>query len=197
MHFKNFQSHMIIAVFLSLFLFLVAPAAPASVEISGSPAAGGILKSSPCAEKILDRTVALVGTDAILLSELEARYRQAKKITPGITKAQVLQTMINRLLLLREARKIFPETMSDEQAIREFTDFKIRAFVVVPEDAVRNFYEENKTRMGGAPYEQVRGQIERLLKEKEINQRLQSYLETLRQKSYIRVFLANTPSIFH
>ncbi|MDA8171662.1 MAG: hypothetical protein M0Z48_07520 [Nitrospiraceae bacterium] len=185
---------MIIAIFL---LFLVAAPQASSGEKTPENSAVRKILAVPDSEKILDRTVAFVGDDAILLSELETRYTQAVKLTPDITKAQVLQTMINRLLLLREARKIFPETMDDEQAIREFTDFKIRAFVVVPEDAVRDFYEKNKAKMGGAPYEQMRGQIERLLKEKEINRSLQSYLQGLREKAYIRVFLTNTPSIFH
>lgn len=149
----------------------------------------------PADHKILDRTVAVVDDDAILLSDLQARFALAKKLAPDITQSQVLQTMINRTLLLREARKIFPETMSDEQAIKEFTDFKIRAFVVVPEESIRNFYEENKAKMGGAPYERVRGQIEGLLTEKEINRRLEDYLKGLRQKAYIRVFLTNTPEI--
>lgn len=170
-----------------LLLVLAAPAFSASHAAEAKP---------PGAEKVLDRTVAVVNGDPILLSELEARYALAVKLAPGITQAQVLKTMINRDLLLRQARKIFPSSVSDGQAIRQFTDFRIEAFVVVPEKAVMDYYEENKARMGGTPYEQVRGQIERILREKEINKRLLDYIQALRQKADIRVFLTNTPSIF-
>ena len=141
------------------------------------------------AEEILDGTVALVGNEPILLSELLSRYALAKKLAPGITQAQVLQTMINRVLLLREARKIFPPTMSDEQAVREFTDFRIKAFVVVREEEARDYYEKNRAKMGNAPYEQVRGRIESILGAKEMNKRLADYIQALRQKADIRVFL--------
>ncbi|MDA8388349.1 MAG: hypothetical protein M0Z58_06795 [Nitrospiraceae bacterium] len=176
-----------------------APAFPAALGSAALGSAALGKTNPPCgpgAGKILDRTVAFVDDDAILSSELEARYALARKLAPGITRAQVLQTMINRTLLLRQARQIFPPAMSDEQAIRQFTDFKIRAFVVVPESAVRDFYEKNKAKMGSAPYERVRGRIERLLKEKEINRRLLDYIRTLRQKADIRVFLTNAPPIF-
>ncbi|MDA8085385.1 MAG: hypothetical protein M0Z75_01675 [Nitrospiraceae bacterium] len=157
-------------------------------------AAAGPLKA---AEKILDRTVAFVNDDAILLSELDARYIQAKRLTPDITLGQVLQTMINRQLLLVQARKIFPEPVSEDKALQEFTDLKIRAFVRIPEQAARNFYDQNKKQLGGVPFDSVKDQIERLLKEKEINRRLQAYLETLRGNADIKIFLENTPAIFH
>ncbi len=158
-------------------------------------AAGTLLAAEK--EKTLDRIVAFVNDDAILLSELNARYELARKLAPDITRQQVLQTMINRKLLLREARKIFPEPVSREQALREFTDLKIRAFVRIPEGSVRNFYNENKTELGGVPFGSVKDRIERLLEEKEINRRLQAYLETLRGKADIKIYLENTPAIFH
>ena len=175
-------------------LVLLFPLRPARAQTSKT----NILRSGPGAEKekILDRTVAFVDNEPILLGSLDFRYALAKKLAPGITKEEVLQTMINRALLLREARKIFPPAMSNEKAVREFTDFRIKAFVVVGEEAARDYYEKNKAMMGNAPYEQVRKKIERLLRAKEINKRLADYIRTLRQKADIRVFLTNTPMIF-
>ncbi len=160
-------------------------------------AAGPLLAAGKEKTRILDRIVAFVNDDAILLSELNDRYELARKLAPDITRRQVLQTMINRKLLLFEARKIFPEPVSRDQALQEFTDLKIRAFIRIPEEAARNFYNENKKELGGVPFDSVKDRIERLLKEKEINRRLQAYLETLRGKADIKIFLENTPAIFH
>ncbi|MDA8091696.1 MAG: hypothetical protein M0Z61_15935 [Nitrospiraceae bacterium] len=149
------------------------------------------------ADKTIDRIVAFVNDSAILMSDLDARYDQARKLAPDVTRAQVLQTMINRQLLLAQARKIFPEPVEADKAIDEFTDLKIRAFVRIQDEAVRNFYDENKKQLGDVPFDSVKDRIERLLEEKEINRRLQSYLESLRENAYIKVFLDNTPAIFH
>ncbi len=151
------------------------------------------------AEKTLDRIVAFVNDDAILLSELDVSYALARKLSPDITRRQVLQTMINRELLLEQARKIFPEPVSEDQAVDQFTDLKIRAFVRIPGEAVRNFYDENKKQLGDVPFDSVKDRIERLLMEKEINRRLQGYLETLRGKAHIKIFLEkkDIPPIFH
>ncbi len=147
--------------------------------------------------KTLDRIVAFVNGDAILLSELDARYELAVKLTPGITRRQVLQTMINRDLLLAQARKIFPEPVSADKAIQEYTGLKIRAFVRISGTAARNFYDANKKQLGGVSFDSVKDQIERLLEEKEINRRLQAYIGTLRGNAHIKTFLENTPAILH
>ena len=158
-------------------------------------AAGPLLAAEKT--KTLDRIVAFVNGDAILLSELDARYELAVKLTPGITRRQVLQTMINRDLLLAQARKIFPEPVSADKAIQEYTGLKIRAFVRISETAARNFYDANKKQLGGVSFDSVKDQIERLLEEKEINRRLQAYIGTLRGNAHIKTFLENTPAILH
>lgn len=60
---------------------------------------------SPATGAIKDRVVAFVDDNAITLSELEVMYSVTKKITPDTSKEDVLNTMVNRLLLLREAKK--------------------------------------------------------------------------------------------
>src|SRR3989304_5892407 len=55
---------------------------------------------------IKDRVVAFVDNTAITLSELDEVYTESLKHTPDITKEKVLNTLVNRLLLLREAKKL-------------------------------------------------------------------------------------------
>ena len=106
-----------------------------------------------------DRVVAFVDNDAITLSELEERYAQTLHITPDITREEVLHTMVNRLLLLREARKIKLEALSEDE------DFQ------------------------GKELETVREEIEKVLIEKALNERLKSHINELKEKSCVKIQL--------
>ncbi len=55
------------------------------------------------AEGFSDRVAAFVDEDSITASELQEQYMETLKMTPDITKEEVLNTMINRILILREA----------------------------------------------------------------------------------------------
>jgi len=80
-----------------------------------------------------DRVAAFVDDEAITESELQEQHRDTLKINPDITKDEVLNTMINRILILREARKYRIERPSPEEVIKEYIDLKERAFIRVPE----------------------------------------------------------------
>jgi len=138
---------------------------------------------------ISDRVVAFVDDQAITMSELDEQYRDTVKISPDITVGDVLETMINRILLLREARKYRIEAASVEQVMNEYIDLKIRAFIRVGEDDIEKFYEENKADFSGREFEDVRDEIDAYLTEKELNKRLKETLRELRKDAYIRIFL--------
>src|SRR5512139_2186702 len=80
---------------------------------------------------ISDRVIAFVDNAAITMSELDEQYRITTKVSPDITIGEVLDTMINRVLILREARKYRIEAPSLEQVMQEYIDLKIRAFIRV------------------------------------------------------------------
>jgi len=138
---------------------------------------------------LIDRVVAFVDNEAILLSELNESYEKTKPLAPGITNAEVLETLINRRLLLIEAKKLFPELADEERMIKEYIDLKVRAFIIVPEDELRAFYEQNRKEFEGLEFEDVRDQIELLLVEKEVNRKLQTHIESLRANAYIKSFI--------
>lgn len=137
---------------------------------------------------VLDRVVAFIGDDAILLSELRANVEKARATVPDITDMEVLNTMINRKLLAREAKKYFPEENDEDMLVRDYMDLKIRALITVPEKDVRDFYDANRAGFGKAGYEQVREQIEQLLVEKEVNKRLRDQINDLRARAWIKTF---------
>lgn len=141
---------------------------------------------------ISDRVVAYVDDQAITLSEFNLQYEKTKVVSPDIRREEVLNTMINRALLLREARKYRIEARSREEIIREFIDLKIRAFIRVSEAETEDFYRKNSARFEGKDFEGVRDEIERYLTELQLNERLKETLAGLRQSANIKIQLNET-----
>ena len=138
---------------------------------------------------IKDRVVAFVGNDAITLSELEKTFTDTLRITPNVTRDEVLNTMVNRLLLLREAKKIRLEAPSEDELFREYIDMKIRAFIRIREEELTEFYEKHLSDFQGKEFESAREEIENYLIENQLNQRLKSHINELREKTCIKIQL--------
>lgn len=140
---------------------------------------------------IFDRVVAFVDDQAITLSELGEQFRNTRKLSPDITEAEVLTTMINRILLLREAKKYRIEAPTKEQMLNEYIDLKVRAFIRVSEADTQEFYNQNKDKFQGKDFESAREEIEKYLGEKELNARLKETIAELRKQAYVKVQLAS------
>ena len=136
-----------------------------------------------------DRVVAFVDNDAITLSELEERYAHALQITPDITREEVLRTMVNRLLLLREAKKIKLDALTEDELLQEYIDLKIRAFIRVNEENVVDFYEGHIDDFQEKELDMVREEIENVLIEKALNERLKSHINELMEKACVKMQL--------
>lgn len=136
-----------------------------------------------------DRVVAFVDNDAITLSELEMKYYDTVKVTSDITQEEVLNTMVNRLLLLREAKKIRLEAPSEDELLNEYIDLKIRAFIRIKEEELKDFYNKNISKFEGKELDSVRDDIENYLAEHEVNQRLKAHINELRGKSCVKIQL--------
>ena len=157
-------------VFVCLLLFFVLLIVPAG-EVQG----------------FSDRVAAFVDDEAITNSELQEQYLETLKMTPDITRDEVLNTMINRILILREARKYRIEKPSPDEVIKEYIDLKERAFIRVPETEIEKYYKENSAMFSGKEYDDVRDDIEQYLIEKELNVRLKDTLRELRKTAYIKI----------
>jgi hypothetical protein len=138
---------------------------------------------------VSDRVIAFVDDQAITMSELDEQYQSTTKISPDITIGEVLDTMINKILILREARKYRIEAPSLEQVMHEYIDLKIRAFIRVGESDIEKFYQENRANFSGKEFDDVRDEIEKYLTEKELNERLKEVLKELRRDAYVRIFI--------
>ncbi len=139
--------------------------------------------------EVIDKVVAFIDTEAITLSELRDTYEKTLKLSPDITEQEVLATMINRVLLLREARRLRLEAPDEDQLLEEYIDLKVRAFTNIKESDIRGVYASNIEEFGGKNYADVKDDIEAYLLEKEVNYRIRRHLEGLREKAYVRVLL--------
>jgi hypothetical protein len=138
---------------------------------------------------ISDRVIAFVDDHAITLREFEDTYRTMNALSSSITHEDVLNTMINRVMLLREAKKYRLEAPTVDAVVKEYIDLKIRAYIRVNDADIEKFYNANLQNFQGRDYEDVRDEIDMFLTEKELNERLKETLNDLRNKAYIRIYL--------
>jgi hypothetical protein len=138
---------------------------------------------------IKDRVVAFVDNSAITLSELDEVYTESLKRTPDITKDEELSTMVNDILLLREAKKLRLEAPSEKELLQDYIDLKIRPRIKIKEEDVSDFYQKHINDFQGKEFETVREEIEHYLAERELNNLLKKHIDELRGKAYIKIQL--------
>ena len=140
---------------------------------------------------VLDRVVAVVNDEVILLSELRHEISARKKTGSEVKAAEVLDDMIDRLLLLEEARKfMFNNAATDiDSLINLYVDRRIRAMIHIPFEDLERYYTDNRELFGTKEFYEVKDEIESLMLENELNARILKHTEKLRSKSYIRLQL--------
>ena len=144
--------------------------------------------------EVLDRVVAIVDDEAVMLSELNEAYQKALSSKTGATREEVLNGLINRVLLLKQAKKFSHSIQTrndyDENTlIKEYIEKQLKTFIRIPFEEIEQFYEKNKEKFGSKDFYDVRDEIEELLIEKELNRRLIKHIEELRKNAYIKVQL--------
>jgi hypothetical protein len=138
---------------------------------------------------ISDRVIAFVDDEAITRSELEEQHSIMKGLSSEITEKEVLNTMINRIIIMREARKYRIEASSPDEMMHEFIDLKVRAFIRVPDAEIERYYNESGGTSSGREYDEIRDEIEQYLTEKKLNIRLKETLDELKKSAYIKIQL--------
>ena len=137
-----------------------------------------------------DSVIAFIDDEAITRSELDEQKTNMMKINSEIKEEEVLNTMINRVVLLREARKYRIEGASPDEVINEYIDLKVRAFIRVSESEIEKYYHENAGNLSGKEYDDLREDIEQYLTERKLNIRLKEALEDLKRPAYIKILSA-------
>ncbi|MDP2167759.1 MAG: hypothetical protein Q8J64_05430 [Thermodesulfovibrionales bacterium] len=146
-----------------------------------------VFASSSLQAEVIDRVAAFVDNEAITLSELEESFKKNAAVEPGITRSEALNTIINRTLLLREAKKLRMEARDEETLLREYIDLKVRAFIRIRESDIEAFYKKNNKEFKGLKLGEVKEKIETYLREKKVNQSLRHHIESLKAGSQIKI----------
>jgi len=142
--------------------------------------------------EVVERVVAYVNNNAITLSDFQENAQKTRKKLGNVSDSEIINTMINNLLLVEEAEKMRLEAPDKDELVRDYIDIKIKSSVIIREEDIESFYNENRGRFKGQDYLAVRDEIEKYLLEFETNKQLKNHIEELRAKSDIKIQL--TPS---
>ncbi len=144
-----------------------------------------LLFRSISSAEVIDRVVAYVDDTAITLSEFRESRVKMKESVDSITDEEVINSMINRILLLKEAKKMRLEAANADDTIAYYIDIKIKSSIIIREDVILKFYNENISEFGSMDYLSVREEIEAYLVELETNKQIKKHLEELRKNADI------------
>jgi ribosomal protein S13 len=97
--------------------------------------------------------------------------------------------MINRILLIREARKIRLKSEREDELLKEYVELKIRSFIRINDEDVRNFYNAHASDFPEKDIDELREDIENYLIERELNKRLKEHIDSLRNNACVKVQL--------
>lgn len=147
-----------------------------------------------CNSEILERIVAIVNNNVVLLSEYKDAIKAAKKSDEKVTEDAVLDEMINRVLMLEQAKKLILGQMEDSSGliddnkiINEYIDRRIRSFVHVPIEEIESYYLNNRKQFGSKSFSEAKDEIEDHLTEGELKIKLAEHVGELRKKAFIRI----------
>lgn len=144
--------------------------------------------------EVLDRVVAIVDDEIVLLSEVEEVYQKTSDAGIDIKKGEVLDSLINRMLLLKQAKRFTVEyasaiqsTDNEDALIKEYIERNLKSFIRIPFEEIDLFYKRNKEAFKGKDFYDVREEIEAYLIEEALNKRLILHIEELRKEAYIKI----------
>lgn len=145
------------------------------------------LPAAYCHARVIEGVAAFVDDAAITLGELNENYDRVRKNKPATVKEDVLNTMITRVLLMNEVKKLKIEAKTEEEMLNEYIDLKIRSAIRISEADMEDFYNKNLPEFKDAGFDAVRGRIENYLTELEINKRLKKHIEELKATAYVKI----------
>jgi len=153
-----------------------------------------ILFVTPVHSEILDRIVAIVNDNVILLSEYREALQAAEKSGKQLTNDMVLNEMIDRILLLEQAKRLRLDVIEDstgavddDKTINEYIERRIKAFVHIPIEKIESYYSSNREQFDGKTFSEAKDEIEDHLAEGELKRKIAEHIAELRKRAYIRI----------
>lgn len=147
--------------------------------------------------EIIERVVAIVNDDIILLSEFKDAYRGAALSRARISEGEFLDEMINKILILQQARRfgfdasVESREFADNLIVEKYLERRIKAFIHIPFADVENYYLDNRPLFKGKSFFDVQDEIEAVLLDESLGDKISQHIKELRDNSYIRVQLHN------
>lgn len=136
--------------------------------------------------EVIDRVVAYVDNYVITLRDFKNMAERMKEKIPEIKNDEILEMMLNRAVLLKNAKELFIEG-NEEEIINNYIELKIKSAIVIPENKIREYYEQNKPQFKETSYTSVRNEIEKYLFEKELNKKLKEHIDELKKNVEIKI----------
>ena len=131
----------------------------------------------------LDRIVAIINDDIILSSELEDAFRIAAMTDKEIKKDEVLEDMIDRFLLLKQAKRFRISSLEtgggkneDDRIVNEYIEKRIRAVIYTSFEKMESYYRNNIESYGNRQFHEVKDEVEAELIEEELKNRLKKHV---------------------
>src|SRR5208283_652393 len=118
---------------------------------------------------VIERVVAYVNDTAITLSEFRENARRMRSTLGNVSDTDIINSMINRILLIQEAKKMRLEAPSKDELVREYIDIAIKSGIIIKDEEIEHFYNENREKFKGQDFPAVRDEIEKYLFERETN----------------------------
>ena len=143
--------------------------------------------------EVLERVVAIVNDEVVLLSDLREAMQAASAPGRELKEEEVLDGMIDNILLIEQARKMrldrsaaYRESPDSRMLIDEYLQKRIKVLILIPFGDVEAYYAANRDRYKGREFIDVRDEIEDYLTEREFSVKKLEHIKELREKAYIR-----------
>ena len=146
--------------------------------------------------ELIERIVAVVNDEVVLLSEFKAFLRQAEESGQKVNEKFIIDGMINDILLLEQARKFsFWRDVGDagpstnDKVIKNYIDKRIKALIYIPFRDIETYYFINIKKYDNRDLYDVKGEIEEYLINKSLEIKIQEHIDELREDAMIRIQL--------
>jgi len=146
--------------------------------------------------ELVERIVAVVNDNVILLSEFKAAMRQAEESSKEVTAKEVIDRMIDNHLLLEQAKKFsFRRNAGDaapstpDKVIKNYIDKRIKVLIYIPFRDIESYYYNNIDKYSDRDFYDVKSEIEKYLINKTLEIRIQEHIDELREDARIRIQL--------
>ena len=145
---------------------------------------------------LVERIVAVVNDNVILLSELKAAMLRVEEGGKKAEAKDVLEGMIHKRLLLEQAKKFsFGRDTGDaihhtqEQIIQHYIDKRIKALIHVPFKDIEEYYFNNLDRYAKRDLYDIKDEIEEYLLNMTLEVKVLEHIDELIEASSIRIQL--------